>query len=231
MASRHHLTVITLLGMILLLPGCATMEYYAYLEPKRSTNAQFIDMPYVYSGYSTTHQAKNSNYQFSGVLLDTDDKYLDININKEFIILSNTGNKLNPTEPALLVVNPNYPFDLNGIKNNPVEFFQEHYLKNLLQPISHIQCPQILILNIDIYEEQPTTLELGRCSNKDNNYTWQNINPDDIQNSVEHNKPIGYQLGYLGFLVTLPLDLVVTPIYSLAWGISSSKNLLFSGDE
>ena len=41
----------------------------------------------------------------------------------------------------------------------------------------------------------------------------------------------GHQLGYLGFLVTVPFDLLVSPFYTLGWGLIASKNLLFSVDE
>lgn len=248
------------------LHGCATIEYYEFLEPKRSTSQQFIDAPYVYSGRVEINQ-ESHHYQFSGVLHDGTDKFLDIDIPTNIAIkehpmfsssldaklghnmveLSNSDHQRVLGEPALLVVNPNYPFDVDTIKAQPSAFSEEYYLQyqaqsvsenELKEPSAPSRCPHILLLNIDIYEELPTTLEIAQCSIEQSgekageySYVWQTINPDKILNTVEHDKPFGYQVAYLGLLFTVPFDAIVAPIYTLGWGIVSSKNLLFSGEE
>lgn len=233
--------------ILIVLQGCATIEYYEFLEPQRSAHQQFIDTPYVYSGLVETG-VQTHQFQFSGVLYDTDNKILDINIatniatnvaNKEHhnvVELSNSDFERALGEPALLVVNPNYPFNLDAIKAQPDAFAQKYYLQ--YQPHQPSTCPHIVLLNIDIYEELPTTLEFALCqsasANVDkakNSYVWQTINADDISNKVEHDKMFGHQVGYLGFLVTVPFDVIVAPLYTLGWGLVASKNLLFSGEE
>jgi hypothetical protein len=237
--------------MFIVLQGCASIEYYEFLEPQRSTHQQFIDTPYVYSGLAEMSE-QSKNYQFSGVLYDADDKILNITVPtnlannsslQSLVELSNSDHERALGEPALLVVNPNYPFNLEEIKSQPDAFARKHYLQ--YQPLVLSQraresvvessmCPHILLLNIDIYEELPTTLEIGQCFNtgiETNSYMWQTVNAEHILNSVEHDKMFGHQLGYLGFLVTVPFDMLVSPFYTLGWGLIASKNLLFSVDE
>jgi hypothetical protein len=240
-----------------ILHGCATFEYYELLEPQRSSKQQFIDIPYVYSG-SMESKAQGNKFQFSGVLHDGDDKYLNITIARDtshkeptmisavldhqlghkLVELSNSDVEHSTGEPALLVVNPNYPFNLAGIKAQPELFYQQHYLQ--YQPLTLSQaargasdCPNILLLNIDINDERPTTLEYGYCKKRGDHssYTWQIIDDDKIANHVEHDKIFGHQIAYLGFLVTVPFDVIVSPFYTLGWGLVASKNLMFSGEE
>lgn len=239
--------------MLIVLQGCASIEYYEFLEPQRSANQQFINTPYVYSGLVEISE-QSQDYQFSGVLYDADDKILDITVpanlasnseSQNLVELSNIDHERILGEPALLVVNPNYPFNVEEIKSQPDAFVQQHYLQ--FQPLVLSQlarestvdsssCPHILLLSIDVYEELPTTLEIGQCFNTETNtetsiYEWQTVNAEHILNSVEHDKMFGYQIGYLGFLVTVPFDMLVSPFYTLGWGIIASKNLLFSVDE
>ncbi len=237
--------------MFIVLQGCASIEYYEFLEPQRSANQQFIDTPYVYSGLVETSE-QSQDYQFSGVLYDADDKILDITVPtnlanssepQSLVELSNSDSERTLGEPALLVVNPNYPFNIEDIKSQPEAFARKHYLQ--YQPLALSQlaresavepsmCPHILLLNIDIYEELPTTLEIGQCFNIDietSSYEWRTVNAEDILNNVEHDKMFGHQLGYLGFLVTVPFDMLVSPFYTLGWALIASKNLLFSVDE
>lgn len=243
--------------MFIVLQGCASIEYYEFLEPQRSANQQFIDTPYVYSGLVGTSE-QSQDYQFSGVLYDADDKILDITVPtnlanssepQSLVELSNSDSERTLGEPALLVVNPNYPLNIEDIKSQPEAFARKHYLQ--YQPLALSQlaresavepsmCPHILLLNIDIYEELPTTLEIGWCSNAVANaeantgtstYEWRSVNAEYILNNVEHDKMFGHQLGYLGFLVTVPFDLLVSPFYTLGWALIASKNLLFSVDE
>ena len=237
--------------MFIVLQGCASIEYYEFLEPKRSANQQFIDTPYVYSGLVETSE-ESQNYQFSGVLYDADDKILDITIPTNFannlprqnlVELSNSDYERKLGEPALLVVNPNYPFNIEDIKSQPDAFSREYYLQYQPLVLSQLArestvepstCPHILLLNIDVYEELPTTLEIGHCVNTDietNSYVWQTVNAEHILNNVEHDKMFGHQLGYLGFLLTVPFDMIASPFYTLGWGLIASKNLLFSVDE
>lgn len=240
----------------MVLQGCATMEYYEFLEPQRSANQQFIDTPYVYSGLVETGAQANT-YQFSGVLHDNDDKYLDIivpaniavkehpmvssvldaKLRHNLVELKNTDQEKTLGEPALLVVNPNYPFNLDMIKNKPRDFAEKYYLgyqsQSDFQPKSQSDCPHIILLNIDVYEEFPTTIDIAMCQSRaiKDGYVWQTINAEKISNLVEHDKVFGYQIGYLGFLITVPFDAIVSPFYTLGWGLVASKNLLFSGDE
>ena len=237
--------------MFIVLQGCASIEYYEFLEPQRSANQQFIDTPYVYSGLVETSE-QSQDYQFSGVLYDADDKILDITVPtnlanssepQSLVELSNSDSERTLGEPALLVVNPNYPLNIEDIKSQPEAFARKHYLQ--YQPLALSQlaresavepsmCPHILLLNIDIYEELPTTLEIGQCFDagvEANTYKWQTVNAEDILNNVEHDKMFGHQLGYLGFLVTVPFDMLVSPFYTLGWALIASKNLLFSVDE
>jgi len=244
-------------SITLVLHGCATIEYYELLEPQRSSSQQFIDIPYVYSG-TMESDSKERKFQFSGVLHDGDHKYLDIKIPRDMSIkehpmisavldtqlghniveLSNSDKERLIGEPALLVVNPNYPFNLDMIKAQPELFHQQHYLQ--YQPLALSQaargnsdCPNILLLNIDIHDEQPTTLEYGYCkiAGDPSSYAWQVIENERIVNHVEHDKIFGHQVAYLGFLVTVPFDMIVSPFYTLGWGIVASKNLMFSGEE
>jgi hypothetical protein len=246
-----------LLCLFFALHGCASIGYYEFIEPERSASQQFIDTPYVYSG-SVEAQQDSNHYQFSGVLHDLDDKYLDITIPNEILIkehlivtsasdsklgnnlieLSNTDVKQIVGEPALLVVNPNYPFHLDAIKNHPQGFFQKNYLK--YQPVNlskntdeKIDCPNIVLLNIDIYEELPTTLEYGACKTKGDysSYTWHIVLADEVANNVEHDKVFGYQIAYLGFIVTVPVDIIAASFYTLGWALVSTKNLMASGEE
>ena len=256
-------SLLCLIGIVL--QGCATIEYYEFLEPQRSPNQQFIDMPYVYSGLVEIDE-QSQNYQFSGVLYDANDTILDIKIPANLAIRSNPQNLVELSnsdferklgEPALLVVNPVHPFNLDTIKSQPHAFARQYYLQYQPTILSadgvesaqeHATCPDILLLNIDVYEELPTTLELGRCQSavldlvistgadtaidsEENTYVWQTINTEYILNNVEHDKIFGYQLGYLGFLLTVPFDVVVSPFYTLGWGLVASKNLLFAVDE
>lgn len=237
--------------MFIVLQGCASIEYYEFLEPQRSANQQFIDTPYVYSGLVGTSE-QSQDYQFSGVLYDADDKILDITVPtnlanssepQSLVELSNSDSERTLGEPALLVVNPNYPLNIEDIKSQPEAFARKHYLQ--YQPLALSQlaresavepsmCPHILLLNIDIYKELPTTLEIGQCFNIDietSSYEWRTVNAEDILNNVEHDKMFGHQLGYLGFLVTVPFDMLVSPFYTLGWALIASKNLLFSVDE
>jgi len=245
--------------ILVVLHGCASIEYYEYLEPQRSANQQFIGTPYVYSGLLEIGQQSN-HYQFSGVLYDRDDKYLDITIptsvststptnsirtdhsrvstsqrgelKSKVVELNNSDSKQLTGKPALLVVNPNYPFNLDVIKAQPLGFFQQYGV--LSQPaIEDIRCPDILLLNIDVYEELPTTLELGYCKTEGDNssYIWHTVTSENIANNVEHNKMFGHQVSYLGFLLTVPFDIIAAPFYTLGWGLIASKNLLFSGEE
>jgi len=260
--------------ILVVLHGCASIEYYEFLEPQRSANQQFIGTPYVYSGLLEIGQ-KSNHYQFSGVLYDRDDKYLDITIptsvlasapinisrldharastlqqserHNKTVELSNSHEKQLTEKqliekPALLVVNPSYPFNLDVIKAQPLDFFQQYYWQYqpenpigvLSQPaIEDIRCPDILLLNIDVYEELPTTLELGYCKTEGDNssYTWQSVTSENIANNVEHDKMFGHQVSYLGFLLTVPFDIIAAPFYTLGWGLIASKNLLFSGEE
>ena len=237
--------------MFIVLQGCASIEYYEFLEPQRSANQQFIDTPYVYSGLVGTSE-QSQDYQFSGVLYDADDKILDITVPtnlanssepQSLVELSNSDSERTLGEPALLVVNPNYPFNIEDIKSQPEAFARKHYLQ--YQPLALSQlaresavepsmCPHILLLNIDIYEELPTTLEIGQCFDagvEANTYKWRSVNAEYLLNNVEHDKMFGHQLGYLGFLVTVPFDMLVSPFYTLGWALIASKNLLFSVDE
>jgi hypothetical protein len=226
--------------IILVLYGCASIEYYELIEPERSANQQFIGTPYVYSGLVNT-QTDSKNYQFSGVLYDLEDKYLDITIastEQNLIELTNSDTSQLSGEPALLVVNPDYPFHLDTIKGHPQEFFQQNYLK--YQPLAlaeigneKFECPDIILLNIDIYEEFPTTLEFGYCAKEGDysTYTWHTSLADKIANNVEHDKMLGYQIAYLGFIVTVPVDVIVASLYTLSWGLVSSKNLMVLGKE
>ncbi len=255
--------------ILVVLHGCASIEYYEFLEPQRSANQQFIGTPYVYSGLLEIGQ-KSNHYQFSGVLYDRDDKFLDVTVSTTVststptsitrsdhsrVSTSQQGERHNKTielnngdekkligKPALLVVNPSYPFNLDLIKAQPLDFFQQYYwqyqpvnpIGGLSQPaIEDIRCPDILLLNIDVYEELPTTLELGYCKIEGDNssYTWQIITSENIANNVEHNKMFGHQIAYLGFLLTVPIDIIIAPFYTLGWGLIASKNLLFSGEE
>ena len=237
--------------MLIVLQGCASIEYYEFLEPQRSANQQFINTPYVYSGLVEISE-QSQDYQFSGVLYDADDKILDIAVptnlanNSEpqnLVELSNIDQERILGEPALLVVNPNYPFNIEEIKSQPGAFARKHYLQYQPLVLSQLArenavdssiCPHILLLSIDIYEELPTMLEIGQCFNTDietNSYEWQTVNAEHILNSVEHDKMFGYQIGYLGFLVTVPFDMLVSPFYTLGWALIASKNLLFSVDE
>jgi hypothetical protein len=249
--------ILTLWFIVLVLPGCATIEYYELLEPQRSNSQQFIDIPYVYSGTMESN-SQERKFQFSGVLHDDDDKYLNIKIPRDntrkehpmisavldtklghnLVELSNSDVERAKGEPALLVVNPNYPFNLEAIKALPELFYQQHYLQ--YQPLVLSQaargtsgCPNLLLLNIDIHDERPTTLEYGHCKveGDPSSYTWKVIENEKIANYVEHDKIFGHQIAYLGFLVTLPLDVIVAPFYTLGWGIVASKNLMFSGEE
>jgi hypothetical protein len=244
-----------------ILHGCATLEYYELLEPQRSSKQQFIDIPYVYSG-SMESNGQEYKFQFSGVLHDGDDKYLDIKIPRDLsrkehpmisavldhqlghnlAELSNSDVERSTGEPALLVVNPNYPFNLAAIKSQPALFYQQHHLQYHLQDQSLAlsqaargvsDCPNILLLNIDINDERPTTLEYGYCKIKGDHssYTWQIIDAEKIANHVEHDKIFGHQIAYLGFLVTVPFDVIAAPFYTLGWGLVASKNLMFSGEE
>lgn len=237
--------------MFIILQGCASIEYYEFLEPQRSANQQFIDTPYVYSGLVETSE-QSQDYQFSGVLYDADDKILDITVPtnlanssepQSLVELSNSDSERTLGEPALLVVNPNYPLNIEDIKSQPEAFARKHYLQ--YQPLALSQlaresavepsmCPHILLLNIDIYEELPTTLEIGQCFDagvEANTYKWRSVNAEYLLNNVEHDKMFGHQLGYLGFLVTVPFDMLVSPFYTLGWALIASKNLLFSVDE
>lgn len=237
--------------MFIVLQGCASIEYYEFLEPQRSANQQFIDTPYVYSGLVGTSE-QSQDYQFSGVLYDADDKILDITVPtnlanssepQSLVELSNSDSERTLGEPALLVVNSNYPFNIEDIKSQPEAFARKHYLQ--YQPLALSQlaresavepsmCPHILLLNIDIYEELPTTLEIGQCFDagvEANTYKWRSVNAEYLLNNVEHDKMFGHQLGYLGFLVTVPFDMLVSPFYTLGWALIASKNLLFSVDE
>ena len=247
--------------LLVALHGCATIEYYQVLEPRRSANQQFMATPYVYSGLFATDQ-QSHRYQFSGVLYDHDDKYLDVAIptiitrlnysmastllkdelRENVVELSNSDKKQSIGRPALLVVNPYYPFNPDVIKMQPLDFFQQYYWQ--YQPQSQvsvlsqsaqedINCPHILLLNIDIDEELPTIIELGYCTIEGDNssYSWQTITSESIVNNVEHNKMFGYQVGYLGFLLTVPFDVIAAPFYTLGWGLVASKNLLFAGEE
>jgi len=237
--------------MFIVLQGCASIEYYEFLEPQRSANQQFIDTPYVYSGLVGTSE-QSQDYQFSGVLYDADDKILDITVPtnlanssepQSLVELSNSDSERTLGEPALLVVNPNYPLNIEDIKSQPEAFARKHYLQ--YQPLALSQlaresavepsmCPHILLLNIDIYEELPTTLEIGQCFDagvEANTYKWRSVNAEYLLNNVEHDKMFGHQLGYLGFLVTVPFDMLVSPFYTLGWALIASKNLLFSVDE
>ena len=237
--------------MFIVLQGCASIEYYEFLEPQRSANQQFIDTPYVYSGL-VENSEQSQDYQFSGVLYDADDKILNITVptslanNSEpqsLVELSNSDSERTLGEPALLVVNPNYPLNIEDIKSQPEAFARKHYLQ--YQPLALSQlaresavepsmCPHILLLNIDIYEELPTTLEIGQCFDagvEANTYKWRSVNAEYLLNNVEHDKMFGHQLGYLGFLVTVPFDMLVSPFYTLGWALIASKNLLFSVDE
>lgn len=229
--------------LFFVLHGCASIEYYGLIEPERSASEQFIDTPYVYSG-SVEIQQDSNHYQFSGVLYDQDDKYLDILIPNKILIkehlieLSNSDVQKATGEPALLVVNPNYPFHLDAIKNQPQEFFQQNYLKYQPLVLSEIaatkfDCPNIVLLNIDIYEELPTTLEYGFCEIQGDysSYIWHTILADKIANNVEHDKVFGYQVVYLGFIVTVPVDVIAASFYTLGWAMVSSKNLMVSGEE
>jgi hypothetical protein len=240
-----------------ILHGCATVEYYEFLEPQRSSKQQFIHIPYVYSGSMESH-AQENKFQFSGVLHDGDDKYLNITIARDtsrkkhpmisavldhqlghdLVKLSNSDVEHSTGEPALLVVNPNYPFNLEVIKAQPALFYQQHYLQ--YQPLVLSQaargttgCPNLLLLNIDINDERPTTLEYGYCKidGDSSSYTWRIIENEKIANSVEHDKIFGHQVAYLGFLVTVPFDVIAAPFYTLGWGLVASKNLMFSGEE
>jgi hypothetical protein len=237
--------------------GCATFEYYELLEPQRSSKQQFIDIPYVYSGFMESN-AQENKFQFSGVLHDGDDKYLNITITRDtsrkkhpmirakldhqlgdaLVELSNSDVEHSTGEPALLVVNPNYPFNLAAIKTQPALFYQQHYLQ--YQPLVLSQaargtsgCPNLLLLNIDINDERPTTLEYGYCKKRGDHssYAWQIIDDEKIANDVEHDKIFGHQIAYLGFLVTVPFDVIAAPFYTLGWGLVASKNLMFSGEE
>jgi hypothetical protein len=241
--------------------GCTTIEYYGYLEPQRTSNTQFIDMPYIYSGKVVVKKARGTlewyNYQFSGALHDTDDKFLNLRIpsnlsikehqmvskkldaklRKDQVTISNGDKELMIGEPALLVINPGDSFDMQEIKQNPKDFFRRNYRKDQeKRSNSRVACPHIILLNIDIFEEEPTTIEFGHCDTNNNNYSdvsqfiWEDVGHNIIRNYVEHDKPFGYQIGYLGFLVTLPLDIIVTPIYTLGWGLLATKNLLMDED-
>ena len=237
--------------MFIVLQGCASIEYYEFLEPQRSANQQFIDTPYVYSGL-VENSEQSQDYQFSGVLYDADDKILNITVPtnlanssepQSLVELSNSDSERTLGEPALLVVNPNYPLNIEDIKSQPEAFARKHYLQ--YQPLALSQlaresavepsmCPHILLLNIDIYEELPTTLEIGQCFDagvEANTYKWRSVNAEYLLNNVEHDKMFGHQLGYLGFLVTVPFDMLVSPFYTLGWALIASKNLLFSVDE
>jgi hypothetical protein len=233
--------------IFIVLQGCASIEYYEFLEPQRSANEQFIGTPYVYSGLVEIGE-QSQNYQFSGVLYDDDDKILDVTIPthlainsdpKNLVELRNSDHERKLGEPALLVVNPNYPFNIEEVKSQPHAFAQKYYLQYQPLLLSQVAvepstCPHILLLNIDVYEELPTTLEIGRCFNtgiEASSYVWQIVSADHILNNVEHDKMFGHQLGYLGFLLTVPFDMIASPIYTLGWGLVASKNLLFSVDE
>ena len=236
--------------------GCASMEYYEFIEPERSASQQFIGTPYVYSG-SVESKQNSKKYQFSGVLYDLDDKYLDITIPNDItekehpmisasldstlrhnlIELSNSEAK-QLSEAALLVVNPSYPFHLDAIKEQPQEFFRQNYLK--YQPLvlsamapEEFNCPNIVLLNIDVHEELPTTLEYGYCEIKGDksSYIWHSLLADKIVNNVVHDKMIGHQISYLGFIVTVPFDVITASFYTLGWSLVSSKNLMASGEE
>jgi len=240
-----------------ILHGCATFEYYELLEPQRSSKQQFIDIPYVYSG-SMKSNAQEHKFQFSGVLHDRDDKYLNIKIPRDLsrkehpmigavldhqlghnlVELSNSDVERSTGEPALLVVNPNYPFNLAAIKAQPALFYQQHYLQYQALALSQAaqgisDCPNILLLNIDINDEYATTLEYGYCKIKGDHssYAWKIIDDERIVNYVEHDKIFGHQIAYLGFLVTVPFDVIASPFYTLGWGLVASKNLMFSGEE
>ena len=237
--------------------GCASIEYYEFIEPERSASEQFIGTPYVYSG-SVESKKDSNHYQFSGVLYDLDDKYLDITIPNNISIkehpmisatldsklrhnlieLSNSEVQQVSDKPALLVVNPSYPFHLDLIKEQPQEFFRQNYLK--FQPLvlsamalEEFNCPNIILLNIDVYEELPTTLEYGYCKIKGDNssYIWHSLMADKIVNNVVHDKMIGHQISYLGFIVTVPFDVITASFYTLGWSLVSSKNLMASGEE
>lgn len=233
----------------LALHGCASLEYYEFIDPERSANQQFIGTPYVYSGLVETQQ-DSKNYQFSGVLHDPEDKYLDIaipnniavaeaaTVTANLIELKNSNTEQGGGEPALLVVNPDYPFHLDDIKDQPKVFFQQNYLKYQPQALSRLDieqfnCPNIILLNIDIYEEFPTTLEFGYCETEGDHstYTWHTALAERIANNVEHEKVFGYQVAYLGFIVTVPVDVIAASFYTLGWGMVSSKNLMTSGEE
>jgi len=250
--------VITLI--LIIMSGCATVEYYGFLEPQRSANEQFMDIPYVYSGLVTTKKGNGNKhspklwyeYQFSGVLFDRNNKYLDISIpsnisikehsmvseildaklRKNKVTLSNSNKMKDAGDPVLLVINPYYPFRYDDIKAHPEVFFKQYYIHSQTLPQqTDSTCPRILFLNIDVYEEHPTTMEMSDCpngqkGNASESIAWEKISQWKIRNQVEHQKPFGYQVGYLGFLITLPVDIVITPLYTIGWGVIASVNLL-----
>ncbi|MBF0226761.1 MAG: hypothetical protein HQK76_15010 [Desulfobacterales bacterium] len=176
-----------------------------------------IQYPYIYKG-----SAEISNdyikYEFSGVLHDSSKNVLSLQIYENGnVLISNQKDNINYEKKALLIVNPEHQryIETEALKQDPEKFFKKIYNDQTEKN----ECPYIIILNLDSILKKEMIIEFSTCI--DGRILWGNASMKNINNEIAQDRSGIRNILYLGYIITLPVDIVITPVYFIGWGLLS----------